>query len=363
MNIAVSAIVILAITWCVVRLTKIFAGIRSIDSFRCKAEVLRDMKGQNSVPEPNRGISVIVVGLPTQSDIERLMGLEFDNYEIVIIAPLSSDESFAEIKKRYSMTQVNIPAAAEFSCKDIRHLFRSKERRYRKLVMADIETSRGQALNCGLSISSFSRVLTIGSSVRLRRNALRLMDAEFEPCDAGMVCAVCAPIVDPKRFGCDTAVEIIAGDYSHFIALIDRDYAISVGGFSDEEDYLQRMLDALNEIPGLKQVVIPAPLALGRDAYGRFRVAGSKIAVYLLLCSIAIASMFSVLMRRWDLIATLIISLWMIYSAMVAVGVMSAAALKREVRSYPLSKMLLEPFIYPFYPHRGSILEKNFFKS
>jgi len=189
------------------------------------------------------------------------------------------------------------------------------------------------------------------------------MDAEFESTDKGAVYAVSAPVIDPHMFGCDTAVEIVSGQYCHRITAIDRDYAISVGGFSGSDEHMQRMLSDLSGIPGLRHASIPTPLASCSRLEGTFRVGNTRIISYLLLCVTAVGTLLSIMARRWDLIASLILSLWMVYAVMVATGIICLAAVRKDTWPYPVSKTLLEPFVYPFYPQRGSILEKNFFRS
>ncbi len=362
-DIIVTIIVILAMLWGAVRLGKTFHGIRTLSLSRRKFVVLRNMKGQRGAVQADYGVSVIVTGMPTSGRLERLMGLDFDNYEIVVVSDLQTEQHAQEIIRRYSMTRVNVPAAAEFRCDAIRTLLRSRQRRYRKLVIADCAAPPAAALNCAISVSSFGRIMVIDRRTCLNRGTLMRMDAEFESCSDGMICAVSAPVIDMNTFGCDTAVEIVAGEYSRHISMIDRDYAISTGGFSEDNEYMARMLADLRDIPGLKLSVIRTPLATCSGANRTFRVGGTRITVYLLLCVTAVATLLSILARRWDLIATLLLTLWMLYFVMVAIGILSLSAIQRETGPYPIVKTLLEPFVYPFYPQKGSLMEKNFSKS
>ena len=119
----------------------------------------------------------------------------------------------------------------------------------------------------------------------------------------------------------------------------------------------------MSDIPGLKLSAVPTPLATGPAGGGTFRIGNARITVYLLLCIAAVATLLSVLARRWDLIITLLLILCMLYAAMAAVGMLSISALRSLAGPYPLGKTLLEPFVYPFYPHKGSLMEKNFSKS
>lgn len=363
MDVVVNVIAVLAMLWCAVRLLKTALGVRALNLSRRKDTVLRNMRGRSGVPSSEHGVSVIVAGMPTQKGLERLMGLDFDNYEVVVVADLLAEEHSPKTLHRYSMTRVNVPVSAELPCESLRMLLRSRQRRYRRLVIADCAAPLCVALNCGIAVSSFGRVLVIDSRTCLAREALLRMDAEFESCTDGMVCAVSAPVIDPAAFGCDTAVEIVAGEYGRRISMIDRDYAISTGGFSDGEDCIARMLAELSDIPGLKLSAVPTPLATGPAGGGTFRIGNARITVYLLLCIAAVATLLSVLARRWDLIITLLLILCMLYAAMAAVGMLSISALRSLAGPYPLGKTLLEPFVYPFYPHKGSLMEKNFSKS
>ncbi len=362
-NTLVTIIIVLALVWSAVRLFNTFRGVRLLRMSRLKTEVLKNMKGQDAIPDPQSGISIIVTGMPSMKRTEKLMGLGYDNYEIIILAEFGSGNSCSEAIKRYSMTKVSIPASAEFDCRTVRTLMRSRQRRYRKLVLADCRAQTAEALNCGMALCTHSRIMIIDSHTTPCRCALMRIDAEFESSGKGAVCAVSAPAVDPHAFGCDTAVEIVSGQYDHSITVIDRDYAISVGGFSGPAEHMQRMLSDLCDIPGLRHIRIRTPLATCTRSEGTFRVGSTRITSYLLLCVTAVATLLSIMSRRWDLIASLIMSLWMVYAVMVATGIICLAAVRKDTWPYPVSKTLLEPFVYPFYPQRGSILEKNFFKS
>lgn len=79
------------------------------------------------------GISVLCSGCDGIEQVERLLGTEYARYETVLALDAAAcPELFEALVSRYRMIRVN-PAC----CDTIRNLYRSRQRGYRRLVLAD----------------------------------------------------------------------------------------------------------------------------------------------------------------------------------------------------------------------------------
>ncbi len=115
------------------------------------------------------------------AQVENLLSVTYERYEaIVMIDATLQPELFAALAARYRMVRVNAPDTTQNSTKGrndspkIRSLYRSAERRYRRLVVVEISADANPyaALNEVLSIASHNFVICIGSGVYIRPQAI-----------------------------------------------------------------------------------------------------------------------------------------------------------------------------------------------
>ena len=129
------------------------------------------------------------------AQVENLLSVTYERYEaIVMIDATLQPELFAALVARYRMVRVNPPDTTQNSTNGrenrltshpntlkrrndypkIRSLYRSAERRYRRLVVVEISADANpySALNGVLSIASHNFVICIGSGVYIRSQAI-----------------------------------------------------------------------------------------------------------------------------------------------------------------------------------------------
>ena len=109
--------------------------------------------------------------------IENLLGERYERYELIAIIDATADEElFSTLVQRYGLIQLNAPqqSIGNSPAATIRSLYRSKQRRYRPLVLLDIEESQSQeaALNSALMVTSYNYVIPICGGTHLRPHAI-----------------------------------------------------------------------------------------------------------------------------------------------------------------------------------------------
>ena len=127
------------------------------------------------------GCSLICRRVESMAQVENLLSVTYERYEaIVMIDATLQPELFAALVARYRMVRVNSPDTTQNSTNGrndspkIRSLYRSAERRYRRLVVAEISADANPyaALNEVLSIASHNFVICTGSGVYIRPQAI-----------------------------------------------------------------------------------------------------------------------------------------------------------------------------------------------
>ena len=141
------------------------------------------------------GCSLICRRVESMAQVENLLSVTYERYEVIVMIDATlQPELFAALVARYRMVRVNSPDTTQNSTNGrenalishpntlkrrndspkIRSLYRSAERRYRRLVVVEIsaDTNPYAALNGVLSIASHNFVICIGSGVYIRPQAI-----------------------------------------------------------------------------------------------------------------------------------------------------------------------------------------------
>lgn len=120
------------------------------------------------------GCSVICHSVKDIEQIENLLGVEYDRYEVVaVIDSRLFPDIFYSIVERYALIRVNAASNNEIPDVRIRTLYRSRQRCFRRLVLVDAAfTSACNALNCATAVASFDYIIPIGPTMRLRQYAI-----------------------------------------------------------------------------------------------------------------------------------------------------------------------------------------------
>lgn len=121
------------------------------------------------------GCSVICHRVTDAAQIENLLRTEYDRYEVIAIIDAEIyGELFSEIVTRYRLLELDRPKHQSETDVKIRKLYRSGQRRYRHLVLLDIQQNVGMydAMNCALEVTSYNYVIPIKEGYHLRQHAI-----------------------------------------------------------------------------------------------------------------------------------------------------------------------------------------------
>ncbi|MBR4853682.1 MAG: hypothetical protein IKU88_03040 [Alistipes sp.] len=120
------------------------------------------------------GCSMVCYRVGSLEQIESLLEVTYERYEVIAIADSKSQaELFLTLVTRFHMVEVNNPSRG-VSGGVASQLFRSSQRRYRRLVMLDVNDTedRYSALNQALGIASYNYIIPINSWHYLRPYAI-----------------------------------------------------------------------------------------------------------------------------------------------------------------------------------------------
>ncbi|MBE5033847.1 hypothetical protein [Gallalistipes aquisgranensis] len=170
---ALSSLLLLAVCTAVT-----FAGIRSIRRTR-RRDALRGNVPVRETP-PEAGVSVIVLGYRELGDVERWLSLDYPRYEVVLLTDFGHDTHTGELLERYAMFRTEFMPLRELPCRQVRAVYRSRERRYRRLIVADtVFTAPAADFNCGVCLGSYEWTIAFDRWSVPRPDLLRCMVSEY----------------------------------------------------------------------------------------------------------------------------------------------------------------------------------------
>lgn len=149
------------------------ASVRMLAAMR-KGRMLSECHGYGSEAMSHTGVSVVVSGRQTESEIERRLSSEYWRYEVVVVIDSSLDARLLRtLCHKYALIRVSFPATDELPIDGTPSLYRSRQRRYRRLVVVDrLHRSRADDWNCGTVVASFERIVPIEADRFLLPDAL-----------------------------------------------------------------------------------------------------------------------------------------------------------------------------------------------
>ncbi len=120
------------------------------------------------------GCSVVCYEVNDIEQIENLLQTEYNRYEILaVIDSRLYPDLFYTIVKRYGLISVNTIISNELPNTHIRALYRSRQRRFRRLVLIDeAYISPYNSLNCATLVASYEYIFPFSASMRLRERAI-----------------------------------------------------------------------------------------------------------------------------------------------------------------------------------------------
>lgn len=124
------------------------------------------------------GISILFHNIKSVSQIEQLLSVEHDRYEVVAIIDRENQQSlFEQIVNTYHLLQVNLPYTTIFHANSpLRRLYRSAERRFRRILIIDAPHSLPihKVLTEALRVTSYEYVIVLDRALSLSPIAIEL---------------------------------------------------------------------------------------------------------------------------------------------------------------------------------------------
>lgn len=154
-------------------LSVVVASLRTLAALR-KGRMLASCHGYGSEAMSQTGVSVVVSGVRSEREIEQRLSSEYWRYEVIVVVDSTLDAQLLHrLCHKYSLIRVNFPTVDELSIDGAPRLYRSRQRRYRRLVVVDrLHRSRADDWNCGVVVASFDRIVPLESDRFLLPDAL-----------------------------------------------------------------------------------------------------------------------------------------------------------------------------------------------
>ena len=113
-------------------------------------------------------------------NIKSLMSLEYNNYDVIVINDGSKDSSMAKMISAFHLEKVDRYYSEELQFNEIKGIYTSKDRAFRKLVVVDkANGGKADALNAGISVSGSELVACIDVDCIIQPDALLKMSKAY----------------------------------------------------------------------------------------------------------------------------------------------------------------------------------------
>lgn len=183
--------------------------VRAVSKRRLLAESFRSTVDAADGP----GISILC-GSVDRRRLENLLGTEYPRCEVVVTMDANYDHAaFRAIVERFRMARVTHSLSHEIPAVGIRALYRSQDRRFRRLILIDkLSTTESDDRNAAACYASFDYLLPLPDGCMMLDDAVERL-----------VVAVCEYEADD--------VAVIRTDVGPATALYRREDVVSAGGF------------------------------------------------------------------------------------------------------------------------------------
>ncbi len=235
-------------------------------------------------PYAETGISVVVAGPQSPYQVERRLSENYVHYEVILATDFETDPFGRELLKKYSLIKTDRTPTANPGSADIRGVYRSRQRRYRRLVVVDCRAdSVSQGFNCGMDAASYEHAVCLDGHTFLYGDALAVLNDEYLRGGPGLVpCAVRLYGTGGTPYGrIDTAVKTamfgagfgtagMRGARIAEAALLPRERAMEAGGFRGDfrpEAELLRRMKVCAAADCRKLRIRHIPLALAEEEF------------------------------------------------------------------------------------------------
>lgn len=193
------------------------------------------LTGCDALAEP--GISLLV-DFADHRTIESLLDVDYLRYEVVVVGNVEQHSSLRKMLARYSMMDMGAPVVERHLQRSSRRLYRSRERRYRRLVVVDtLGQTLAERMNCALAVRSYDMCILLPQGVTLLNDALRVL--AWRLMEVRHTSAISAPTLASKGArGYTSEMWQFLGGTQGNIVLLEGDTLASLGGFGAFDESL-----------------------------------------------------------------------------------------------------------------------------
>lgn len=162
------------------------------------------------------GCSILCRHIRDIGQIQSLLHSEHDRYEVILVLDINlQPKLFHDIVKQFKMVRVTSPTKTELNAGEIRQLYRSRQRCFRRLILIDKgQTTSYDDFNIAACMASFDYLIPLKADFVLRHKAIE---------------DIAIMLSDNSPTSADTDLMYSTADNSH---IFRRDAVIAAGGFS-----------------------------------------------------------------------------------------------------------------------------------
>lgn len=336
------------------------------------------------------GISLVAAGRRTPAQVAALLSIDYAPYEVLLVTDFHDDPYHNEILATYAMMRTDYVSTGELSCHGIRGVYRSRQKRYRRLIVIDHAfTSQSNALNCGSNLSLYDYLIPLDRWTQPCPDALLKLMIELQENAPRRNLAICAykttSMTEMPMQTLDTAVRMMLfGTWqgkrgwsmrqNELLVLFARESMIEAGGFADD-DYPEAELLRRIRIPASGRGTVrftPQVLAKSQlerpDTFPKTLFFHAVRIVVLLLAGL-LAAGFAACWRLGyvDGMKSMLLSLLALLLGCCCVAALSLAVVEKtapcRMRNSLSPHLIFSVFLYPFYLLEYFISPGNFAKS
>lgn len=173
------------------------------------------------------GISAICVDAESAERVAELLHVEYERYELIVTVDSSEKpELLRELTERYGLVKVDYRPSGELFASEVRALYRSRSRRFRRLVVLDVISIVPETdADAALGVSVYDYAVQVGSGTSLLPYAVEYAVSE-----------ICSAPEMPHEVYAATGADL---------TIYLRDDVVAGGGFSSCARHFCRRRDRL----------------------------------------------------------------------------------------------------------------------
>ena len=235
--------------------------VRVSRALRRSRTILRDGGSSDNDDRHTFGVSVAAIGALSSSALEARIALDYTYFELIWVADLKEMSGAEAILERYDMSPVDLLPSEGLPLQSVRRVFRSRARRFRRLVIVDCASSSlADCANCATEVASYDLLIVTDNRIRLSPASLTLLvDALLRKSQGGWVMGLAANRVKANELMLAERLLLLAGGGCHServggrvvvpIYLFRRDDVLAEGGFAEGVDVVGDMARRIKSAP------------------------------------------------------------------------------------------------------------------